>query len=274
MRRALLYQVGSRDAAHFARLVEAVQLAEQLGITRVWCLPEAGERGDFRLGAPEFWLAGLAAQTERIRLGWGIAGLMPPERPPIRTAEQAASLDIACEGRLDVALLPSTQEESAAVGDDSWLEGVRMLVDMWDQPRFSWTSPRFEVPPVDVVPKPVQKPHPPLWSVGWSEAHARQAGAAGMGFLDVSGAGDGALEVHRDAYTSARAGADPNELVCVSAYAAAYSGARPTEMLERLDAWAERGFDEAVLRIDAEAEEAKSTRGRIRLLAGGAAQEH
>lgn len=284
MRRALLYQLGQRASGHLDRLVEEVRLAEELGLECVWCLPEAGEAGDFRLGAPEFWVAALAGRTERIRLGWGLAGLTPPDRPPIRSAEQSASLDLACNGRLEIGLMPnwtpdadpSETQASGSLPDGvpPWDEGIRMLVDMWDGPRFSWTSAQFEVPPVDVVPKPSQKPHPPLWLVGWSVDHARRAGGAGLGFLDVSGGVDDALEMHRDAYLSARSGADPNELVCSSVYAAALGGGRATEMSERLEKWDSLDFDQAVLRVDPDEEESTMTRGRIRLLAGESVDVH
>lgn len=283
VQRSLLYQLGIRERNLFARVVEEVRLADELGLDAVWCLPEAGENGDFRLGTPEIELAGLASRTTNIRLGWGLAGLMPPERPPIRSAEKAASLDLASAGRLDLAFLPGTTHSAALPSADApeatpsspaWDEGFRMLVDMWDTPRFSWTSDRFEVLPVDVVPKPVQRPHPPLWSVGWTVEHAQRAGSAGLGFIDVSGGTDDALEMHRDRYVADRAEADPNDLVCVSAYAAVISAGRPAELAERLDAWAKLGFDQAVLRIDPSVEESLTTRGRIRIMAGAASEVH
>jgi alkanesulfonate monooxygenase SsuD/methylene tetrahydromethanopterin reductase-like flavin-dependent oxidoreductase (luciferase family) len=288
LRRGLLYQLGQREAGLLERLVEEVSLAEELGLESVWCLPESGEAGDFRLGAPEFWLAALAGRTQRIRLGWGLAGMTPPERPPIRTAEQAASLDLACGGRLDLALVPSVSvgvagseaEEPVSPSDfdpgdpPHWDEGVRMLVEMWDQPSFSWTSDRFEVLPIDVLPKPAQRPHPPVWLVGWSVTHAGRAGRAGLGFLDVSGGVDDALEMHRDEYARTRSEADPNDLVCASAYAAVLGAESVARTAERLMHWESLGFDQAVLRVDPLDEESKTTRGRIRVLAGETGRVH
>lgn len=262
------------------RLSEEAMLAEELGLESLWFLPEAGEAGDFRLGAPEFWLAALAARTKRIRLGWGLAGLTPPQRPPIRTAEQVGSLDLACAGRLDVALLPvaavEPEEEPSASTEPppDWDEGIRMLVDMWDRPSFSWTSPRFEVPPVDVLPKPVQTPHPPLWLVGWSIEHARLAGRAGLGFLDVSGGVDDALEMHRNAYAESRSEADPDDLVCVAAFAASLASERAEMIAQRLRRWESLGFDQAIMQVDMLEESPQTVRGRIRLLAGGTASTH
>ena len=281
MQRSLLYQLGSRDSGRLDRFSEEAALAEGLGFGSLWCLPESGAAGDFKGGAPEFWLASLADRTDRLRLGWGLAGHAPPQRPPIRTAEQAASLDLACKGRLEIALLPDPaldRAEGDAASpdmnpdwDSDWEEGIRMLVDMWDGPRFSWTSPRFEVPPVDVLPKPVQTPHPPLWLVGWSLHHARHAGRAGLGFLDVSGAEDDVLEMHRDAYRSGRAESDPHLLVCVSVYAALLGAESDAKLVERVARWEGLGFDQAVLRIDPAVDDAATTALRIRSLAGESA---
>ena len=92
MKRSLLYQMGSMETLDFETLVKEVQLAEKLGIDTVWCFPAAGGDGDFRDSAPSIWLSALASRTERIRLGWGLAGMTPPGNPPMRMAEQAASM--------------------------------------------------------------------------------------------------------------------------------------------------------------------------------------
>lgn len=230
MDRGLFFQLGALSPARFAELAEEVGLAETLGLDAVWCLPMTDEDGGFRGGVPAIWLAGLAGKTKSIRLGWGVPGVWPPTVAPVREAEQAATLDGACGGRLDVAVLPE-------VGDHARDEGIRMWVEMWAPATFSWTSPRFSVPPIDVVPKPVQRPHPPLWLVGWSAEHAVHAGRAGLGFLDVSGGGLELWAEHRECYVSGRSGADPEDLVCVSAYAVA------TDPPEDWDAAAGSGSD-------------------------------
>lgn len=216
MKRSILVQIGGAEAIDFETLATEVGLAEDLGLDTAWCFPSVADDGSFRGSAPEIWLSGLARRTEQIRLGWGVGEMLPPTSPPMRVAEQGAALDLASEGRLDVGLLPAGELE----GTD-WQEGYRMLVDMWDAPTFSWTSARFEVRPIDVVPKPVQKPHPPLWLAGWSSEHARHAGLGGLGYLDLSGAADEMIEIHRDAYSEARAESDPNDLVSVSAFGVA-----------------------------------------------------
>ncbi len=285
MERGLFYQLGPLTPAHFEELAKEVALAEALGLDRVWCLPLMGEGGGWQGSAPEVWLAGLTGVTKSIRLGWGIPGLWPPREAPVRQAEQAATLDGASNGRLDLALLselgvPELGEElDAGVGGataGACDEGVRMCVEMWSPATFSWTSARFSVPPIDVVPKPVQRPHPPLWLVGWSAAHAGEAGRAGMGFLDVSGGGYEVWEAHRECYVSARRGARAEDLVCTSAFAVAVelpddraSDARgeraARDWLEDLEAV---GIDQVVFRAGPETAGHEETCRRIRWFAG------
>ncbi|MEZ4331157.1 MAG: LLM class flavin-dependent oxidoreductase [Myxococcota bacterium] len=223
MERWIFHQLETPTPARFGALQRRVRLAESLGIARFWCLPGSAGDGDWAEGAPEIWLAALAGATDRIRLGWGMAGLWPPGLPPVREAEQAAALDVASAGRLDLALLPgpgaATRDPSSigAVPADATApappnvaagnldEGARMLVAMWASETFSWTSARFAVPPIDVVPKPLQRPHPPLWLAGWSVDHARAAGRAGLGLLDVSGGGPSLWQAHHACYVGARA---------------------------------------------------------------------
>ena len=263
MNRSLLYQIGAGGREDFSVMLDEIELAEALGIDTVWCFPESGEKGDFLEGAPAIWLSAFSERTHRIRLGWGVAGMAPPAVPPIRLAEQVASIDLASKGRLELAFLPD-----GILADDEtgpWDEGLRMLVEMWDGPAFSWTSERFRVMPIDVVPKPIQRPHPPLWLAGWSLEHARRAGGAGLAFLDVSGASDEGLQAHRQAYLDARRLADPGALVATGLYAIAIdrapSGARVAD-------WEAFGVDRLILRVGPlEGGHAEACR-RIRALAG------
>jgi alkanesulfonate monooxygenase SsuD/methylene tetrahydromethanopterin reductase-like flavin-dependent oxidoreductase (luciferase family) len=164
----------------------------------------------------------------------------------MRVAEQVASIDQASGGRLEVGLLPTA--ELVGEGDLGWQEGFRMLVEMWDEPTFSWTSPRFTVRPVDVVPKPAQHPHPAIWLVGWSVEHAIAAGLGGLGYLDVSGADVDMLEVHRDAYSESRAGIDPNDLVSTHTFGVAGDLEDGEEGADQLAAWEALGVDHAIAR--------------------------
>ena len=148
-----------------------------------------------------------------------------------------------------------------------------MLVEMWDTPAFSWTSARFEVMPIDVVPKPVQRPHPPIWFAGWSVEHAHRAGAGGMSYLDLSGASDAAIEAHLDAYRRSRASVDAVDLLSISAFAVAAELAPNALGAARLGRWEELGVDQAVLPITPEDMSREETEQRIRFLGEWSAAE-
>ena len=273
MKRSLLYQVGGDDGVDFETLVEEVQLAEELGADTVWCFPAIADDGSFRGTAPEIWLSGLAARTEKIRIGWGLGELLPPAFPPMRTAEQGAVLDVASKGRLEVALLPSA-DFSSEMPMELWQEGYRMLVDMWDAPTFSWTSERFQVRPVDVVPKPIQLPHPALCLAGWNAEHATLAGRGGLGFVDLSGAESDVIELHRDAYAESRAESQPEDLVSIHRFAVAADLMPGEAGAAQLQAWEDLGVDEAIVRVGPLARGHAEAVERIRFLMSSATELH
>jgi alkanesulfonate monooxygenase SsuD/methylene tetrahydromethanopterin reductase-like flavin-dependent oxidoreductase (luciferase family) len=67
-----------------------------------------------------------------------------------------------------------------------WDEVIRAIPRMWTEERFSWKGKYFEMPERAVLPKPVQKPHPPMWVAVSSPETAIQAAERGMGLLGVS----------------------------------------------------------------------------------------
>lgn len=275
MRRSLLYQIGAEsDAGEGPSLrewIEEIQLAEKLGVDGIWCLPALDADGAYDVDVAGIWLSALAGTTERIQLGWGVPRMLPPSRPPIRLAERAAALDQSSTSRMALAFLPDAQADSTR---DGWLEGLRMLVAMWAPSKFSWDSDPYTVPVVDVLPKPAQSPHPPLSLVGWSAEQARAAGRAGLGCLDVSGAQDAELEVHRDAYHEGRAEVDASELMSHSSFAVSIEFEGAEACRDRQRSCEALGVDELVLRAAFDSSDAESRRARIRALADEPTESH
>jgi alkanesulfonate monooxygenase SsuD/methylene tetrahydromethanopterin reductase-like flavin-dependent oxidoreductase (luciferase family) len=139
------------------------------------------------------WLTAVACHTKNIRVGHGICTLLPQFNHPVRAAERAAWLDIISGGRLDFGTgRSSTWTELAGFGvdpdrtKDMWDDALRAIPKMWTQEQFSWDSEYFTVPPRNVVPKPMQRPHPPLWVAVSSPETALQAADRGIGMLGVS----------------------------------------------------------------------------------------
>ncbi|MCH8850392.1 MAG: LLM class flavin-dependent oxidoreductase, partial [Chloroflexi bacterium] len=182
---------GQRRA--FEEAMEQIKLAERVGFHCVWEV-EHHFMGEFSLSsAPEVFLAAVSQNTSTIRIGHGVVLLPFGYNHPIRVAERAATLDIVSNGRLEFGTGRSaTAFEMDPFGvdpetnRDEWDEAIRMIPKMWTQDEFSWDSERMKIPTRNVVPKPLQKPHPPMWMAGTQPSSAVLAAERGLGFLHFS----------------------------------------------------------------------------------------
>ena len=177
----------------FWEALEQVKVAEQAGFSHVFVV-EHHFLDMFSLSsAPEVWLSAVAQHTSKIRIGHGVRLLPFHYNHPVRAAEMAATLDIMSKGRLDFGTGRSASAiELEGFGIDpkttraQWDEALHMIPKMWTQETFSWDSPTFKVPPRNVLPKPVQRPHPPIWMSGTQPESAVIAGERGVGFMHFS----------------------------------------------------------------------------------------
>jgi alkanesulfonate monooxygenase SsuD/methylene tetrahydromethanopterin reductase-like flavin-dependent oxidoreductase (luciferase family) len=171
--------------------LEQVELADRLGIDYAWEVEHHFLEEYSHSSAPEVFLAACSQRTRRIRLGHGIV-LMPPNyNHPARVAERIATLDLISDGRVDW----GTGESSSRIElegfnidymqkRDMWAEAVREAAKMMvAEPYPGYTGRYFSMPPRNVVPKPLQKPHPPLWLACSNRDTIRLAARLGMGAL-------------------------------------------------------------------------------------------
>ena len=173
--------------------LEQIVLADELGFDQTWAVEHHFLEEYSHCSAPEVFLAAAAARTKNIRIGQGISVVLPPFNHPIRAAERAAALDIISNGRLEFGTGRSaTWTELGGFRCDPdltkemWDESVHAIPKMWTEETFSWDGKFFKTPPRKVLPKPVQKPHPPLWVAVSSPETAVQAAERGIGCLGVS----------------------------------------------------------------------------------------
>jgi alkanesulfonate monooxygenase SsuD/methylene tetrahydromethanopterin reductase-like flavin-dependent oxidoreductase (luciferase family) len=151
--------------------LDQVELADQLGIDYVWEVEHHFLEEYSHSSAPEVFLAAASQRTTRMRLGHGIIQTAPNYNHPVRTAERLATLDLVSNGRVDFGSGESSSEaELGGFGiaydekREQWLEGLEIAIRCMTETPFSGVEGQFiSVPPRNVVPKPVQKPHPPLW---------------------------------------------------------------------------------------------------------------
>ena len=178
---------------HEQRVIEEAiaqaRLADELGFGCWWNVEHHGAVEFSYSSAPELMPVVLSQHTRRIRFGH--SGILAPFRinHPVRVAERAAFLDIVSGGRLELGLARSGGSEWDTFGvdpersRDELREALHMIPRIWTESPFKWESDRIRVPERDVVPKPLQKPHPPLWQTCTSPESFEMAGELGVGAL-------------------------------------------------------------------------------------------
>jgi alkanesulfonate monooxygenase SsuD/methylene tetrahydromethanopterin reductase-like flavin-dependent oxidoreductase (luciferase family) len=179
----------SRERQVYFDAIEQARLADQMGYGCWWTVEHHGATEFSYSAVPEMMLGTLARETERIHLGH--SGVLAPFNinHPIRVAERAAYIDIISGGRMELGLARSGGTEWDAFGVDpdasreQLREALQMIPQMWTQDSFKWESALIEVPERNVIPKPVQDPHPPLWQTSTSPESFRMAGELGVGVL-------------------------------------------------------------------------------------------
>ena len=171
--------------------LEQVELADRLGIQYVWEVEHHFLEEYSHSSAPEVFLAACSQRTTQIRLGHGIILTAPQFNHPARTAERISMLDLVSNGRVEFGSGESSSEaELAGFGidplrkRDAWLEGLETTIRCMVETPFTGVEGEFvQMPPRNVVPKPVQKPHPPLWVACSRRETIRLAAEKGIGAL-------------------------------------------------------------------------------------------
>jgi alkanesulfonate monooxygenase SsuD/methylene tetrahydromethanopterin reductase-like flavin-dependent oxidoreductase (luciferase family) len=181
------------DRLVYHNALEQARVADELGFDWVWCVEHHFLEEYSHSSAPEVVLAAVAAQTSRIRVGHGAVVCVPEMNHPIRVAERAAVLDVISGGRLEFGTArSSTWTELGGFNVDpddtkkTWDEFVRVLPKMWADEPLSYQGRCFSMPERNVLPKPVQKPHPPMWVTVTSPGTELDAAERGLGCLGVA----------------------------------------------------------------------------------------
>jgi alkanesulfonate monooxygenase SsuD/methylene tetrahydromethanopterin reductase-like flavin-dependent oxidoreductase (luciferase family) len=185
------------DGAHERLLRDAldqVELADRLGFDYVWEVEHHFLEEYSHSSAPEVFLAACSQRTQRIRLGHGIVQIPPPFNHPARIVERAATLDLVSGGRVDLGTgEASSQAELGGFGVDRrskramWEEALDVIARMFAEEPFAGVEGRYvQMPPRNVMPKPKQRPHPPLWVACSRRDTILLAARKGIGALTFS----------------------------------------------------------------------------------------
>ena len=157
---------GVTDQQAFQQGIGMAVEAERMGAESVW-LAEYHFIPWSVLSAPPMVATAIAARTERVRIGLGV--LLLPLGNPIRIAEEIATLDHICQGRLDFGIGRGTFPEH----HDAFLspypesrgrfeEYLEIILKAWTTEQFSFEGEHYKCYDLAVRPKPYQKPHPPI----------------------------------------------------------------------------------------------------------------
>lgn len=178
----------------FQQALDQIELADRLGFDHAWEAEHHFLEEYSHSSAPEVFLAAASQRTRNIRLGHGVM-LMPPKyNHPARAVERIATLDLVSGGRVDFGTGQSASRmELEAFGisreerHEMWLEAVEQAAHMMVmEPYPGYEGRHFSMPCRNIVPKPVQKPHPPLWMACTNRESIRTAARLGLGVLSFA----------------------------------------------------------------------------------------
>jgi alkanesulfonate monooxygenase SsuD/methylene tetrahydromethanopterin reductase-like flavin-dependent oxidoreductase (luciferase family) len=219
MRIGLFYQIQvpkpwtpASESQRIYEALEQIPYAERQGFESVWFSEHHFRPVWSHNSAPDLTLAAVSQRTSTIRLGVGV--VLAPIHHPLHIAQRMATLDILSHGRVDVGLgRTGYPYQLTPYGTDlrdtrgMWQEFADVLPRIWMQEEISYDGIYYHIPRREVLPKPVQQPHPPLWSACGSDETARQTGNLGMGGLFGSEGGPDRVEqlmaLYRDALLTA-----------------------------------------------------------------------
>ena len=190
------------------REIEQMVWTEELGFDSIWLT----EHHFIEYGlsvSPAILATAAAMKTQRVRIG--LAAAILPFHDPIRLAEELAIVDILSGGRIDVGVgrgnrpvefegyrIPQIESR------ERFEETLAIMIRAWTHERFSFEGQHFTIPEVRVIPKPLQRPHPPLYIVCVSPDTVEATALRGLPMLNSILRGPiEQLAAQRDTYVKA-----------------------------------------------------------------------
>jgi alkanesulfonate monooxygenase SsuD/methylene tetrahydromethanopterin reductase-like flavin-dependent oxidoreductase (luciferase family) len=174
-------------ATVYARALERIEIMDRTGYDAVWLAEH--HFSSFSV-CPSVHMMGTlaAARTRRLRIGTAVS--LAPFYHPLRLAEEVALLDVLSDGRVnwgagrgfarvEFAAFGVPPEESAS----RFREAVEIVLQAWTEERLTFTGQHFHFEDLELLPKPVQRPHPPVWMAASSEGAIEWAASRGFSIL-------------------------------------------------------------------------------------------
>ncbi|HEX6419796.1 MAG TPA: LLM class flavin-dependent oxidoreductase, partial [Acidimicrobiales bacterium] len=174
--------------------LDQIELADRLGFDYVWEVEHHFLEEYSHSSAPEVFLGAASQRTSRIRIGHGIVQLPVNFNHTARIAERIATLDLVSDGRVEFGTGEASSEAELggfgidrATKRDQWTETLDAVTRMFvESPFAGYDGEYLKMPVREVVPKTLQKPHPPLWVACSRRQTIHLAATKGIGALSFS----------------------------------------------------------------------------------------
>jgi alkanesulfonate monooxygenase SsuD/methylene tetrahydromethanopterin reductase-like flavin-dependent oxidoreductase (luciferase family) len=201
MKFALFYEIPvakpwDAESEHraYKETIEQAVLGDKVGFHSFWTVEHHFLEEYSHCSNPEVLYGAIAAQTQNIRLGYGVRLLPKPYNHPIRTAESVAVLDLISDGRVEFGTgRSSTRAELEGFDIDPhetramWSEALDHIVSAWTEEVYQADGKYWRMgAPRRVQPKPLQQPHPPMWGATSSPDGHREIGRHGLGLCSFT----------------------------------------------------------------------------------------
>jgi alkanesulfonate monooxygenase SsuD/methylene tetrahydromethanopterin reductase-like flavin-dependent oxidoreductase (luciferase family) len=171
----------------YARALQRIEIMDQTGYDAVW-LAEHHFSGFSVCPSVHVMGAHVAARTRRLRIGTAVS--LAAFYHPLRLAEEVALLDVLSGGRVNWGAgrgFDRTEFENFGVGTaesaSRFREAVEIVLAAWRHERLHFEGRYFRFDGVEVLPKPLQRPHPPVWVAASSESAIEWAAQQGHSIL-------------------------------------------------------------------------------------------
>ena len=152
----------------YARWLEQIDAAEDLGFNSLWVTEHHFRYFGGMMPSPSVLLAAAAQRTRNMRLGAAVSIL--PMHNPLRIAEEFAMVDLLSNGRVILGAGRGMHPTEYKVFSADWdtaqqrlPEALDIVIRAWTGGEFEWAGKHYSFPKVAVFPKPIQKPHPPIY---------------------------------------------------------------------------------------------------------------
>lgn len=179
---------GRTESEVFHNALDELALADRLGFNIAWLVEHHFMPGYSHSSAPELFLAAASQRTKNLRLGFGIIPL--PYTHPIRAAERIATLDVLSKGRVEFGFGRGfSPKEYACFGAEMkqsrtvTQEAYEVIKQSFTGQPVNFQGEHFQFESLDVLPKLIQQPHPPLWTAAVSPESYEMAAQMGVGVL-------------------------------------------------------------------------------------------